>query len=124
MTGFVGQAIRSIREIRYWDTRVDFAAGLTLRFPGGSIRLLALDDELVLVHDGSWWDWDVLAWDSGQFRLAAGYDLSYHHGLELVFAAPLFISCPADRNPRNPPCGDARNRNRGLRPGLAGNRPA
>lgn len=45
--------------------------------------------------EGSWWDWDVLAWDSGQFRLAADYDLSYHHGLELAFTAPLFVSCPA-----------------------------
>ncbi len=45
--------------------------------------------------EGSWWDWEVLAWDSGRFRLAADYDLSYHHGLELVFTAPLFVSCPA-----------------------------
>ncbi|MEU8793697.1 hypothetical protein [Streptomyces sp. NPDC048643] len=45
--------------------------------------------------EGSWWDWDVLAWDSGQFRLAAGYDLSYHHGMELAFTSPLFVSCPA-----------------------------
>src|SRR5206468_3937780 len=45
------QPIRSVREIRYRDTRVDFDAGLTLQFPGGSIRLLVLDDELVLAHE-------------------------------------------------------------------------
>ncbi|MFF2522627.1 hypothetical protein [Streptomyces liangshanensis] len=45
--------------------------------------------------EGTWWDWDVLAWDAGRFLLAAGHDLSYHHGLELVFTAPLFVSCPA-----------------------------
>lgn len=45
--------------------------------------------------EGSWWDWDILAWDGGRFRLAADFDLTYHHGLELVFTAPLFVSCPA-----------------------------
>ncbi|MFH9612687.1 hypothetical protein ACH4MM_02775 [Streptomyces pratensis] len=45
--------------------------------------------------EGSWWDWEVLTWDAGQFRLAAGYDLTYHHGLELAFGDPLFVSCPA-----------------------------
>ncbi|MEV0094122.1 hypothetical protein [Streptomyces sp. NPDC050738] len=45
--------------------------------------------------EGSWWDWDVLAWDSGRFLLAAGSDLTYHHGLEMAFAAPVFVSCPA-----------------------------
>ncbi|MEU8132121.1 hypothetical protein [Streptodolium elevatio] len=30
-----------------------------------------------------------------QFRLAAGYDLTYHHGLELVFHEPTFVSCPS-----------------------------
>jgi hypothetical protein len=44
--------------------------------------------------EGSWWDWEVTAWDAGRFRLAAGYDLTYHHGLELVFGEPLFVSCP------------------------------
>ncbi|MEU8828279.1 hypothetical protein [Streptomyces sp. NPDC048636] len=44
--------------------------------------------------EGSWWDWDVLAWDSGAFRLAAGVDLTYHHGLELHFGDPAFVSCP------------------------------
>lgn len=42
--------------------------------------------------EGSWWDWDVLAWGGDQFRLAAGFDLIYHHGLELVFTAPLLVS--------------------------------
>ncbi|MEU9079573.1 hypothetical protein [Kitasatospora sp. NPDC048538] len=46
--------------------------------------------------EGSWWDWDVVAWDRDRFRLAAGYDLTYHHSLELVFTAPVFVSCPAN----------------------------
>lgn len=45
--------------------------------------------------EGSWWDWDVLAWDGGRLRLAAGHDLAYHHGLELVFDDPVFVSCPS-----------------------------
>ncbi|UXY30408.1 hypothetical protein [Streptomyces sp. HUAS TT20] len=44
--------------------------------------------------DGSWWDWEVIVWDAGQLRLAAGHDLTYHHGLELVFVAPALVSCP------------------------------
>ncbi|MGW4567028.1 hypothetical protein ACWEN3_33080 [Streptomyces sp. NPDC004561] len=44
--------------------------------------------------EGSWWDWDVLAWDAGQLRLAAGHDLAHHHGLEVAFVGPLFVSCP------------------------------
>ncbi|WP_306324577.1 hypothetical protein [Streptomyces venezuelae] len=44
---------------------------------------------------GPWWDWDVLSWNAGQLRLAAGHDLTYHHGLELVFDDPLFVSCPS-----------------------------
>ncbi|MER5356553.1 hypothetical protein ABT093_40315 [Kitasatospora sp. NPDC002551] len=48
---FVGQTIRSVREIRYRGVGIDFAAGLTLQFPGASIRLLALDDDLLLACD-------------------------------------------------------------------------
>ncbi|ANZ14279.1 hypothetical protein SNOUR_04795 [Streptomyces noursei ATCC 11455] len=51
MTRFVGQSIRSVREIRYGDGRVDFTAGLTLQFRTGSVRLLGLDDDLVIAHD-------------------------------------------------------------------------
>ncbi|MFH8371817.1 hypothetical protein [Streptomyces sp. NPDC018031] len=43
---------------------------------------------------GSWWDWDVVAWSASQLRLAAGHDVTYHHGLELVFDDPIFVSCP------------------------------
>ncbi|MFD5429473.1 hypothetical protein [Streptomyces sp. NPDC127084] len=50
VTRFIGQPIRSVREIRYGDGRVDFTAGLTLQFPGGSIRLLCLDGDLVIAH--------------------------------------------------------------------------
>ncbi|WP_225830357.1 hypothetical protein [Streptomyces sp. NK08204] len=44
--------------------------------------------------EGSWWDWEVIVWDVGQLRLAAGHDLTHHHGLELVFADPVFVCCP------------------------------
>ncbi|MFE0514911.1 hypothetical protein [Streptomyces sp. NPDC058964] len=44
--------------------------------------------------DGSRWDREVIVWDAGQLRLAAGYDHTHHHGPELVFAGPSFVSCP------------------------------
>ncbi|GGV24791.1 hypothetical protein GCM10010495_45550 [Kitasatospora herbaricolor] len=50
----------------------------------------------VRLPEGSWWDWEVIGWDAGQFRLASGHDLAYHHGLELVFDQPAFVSCPAE----------------------------
>ncbi|MEU8550944.1 hypothetical protein AB0C81_28865 [Streptomyces roseoverticillatus] len=49
----------------------------------------------VQLPEGSWWDWDVIAWDGGQLKLAAGHDLAYHHGLELVFGDPAFVCCPS-----------------------------
>ncbi|WP_407547720.1 hypothetical protein QOM21_01835 [Streptomyces sp. Pv4-95] len=49
----------------------------------------------IQLPEGSWWDWEVIAWDAGRLRLAAGHDLTYHHGLELVFGDPAFVSCPA-----------------------------
>jgi hypothetical protein len=45
--------------------------------------------------EGLWPDWDVVAWNAGQLRLAAGHDLAYHHGLELVFDDPAFVICPS-----------------------------
>ncbi|MFF3917449.1 hypothetical protein ACFYZB_28920 [Streptomyces sp. NPDC001852] len=39
-------------------------------------------------------DREVIGRDEGELRLAAGYDLTYHHGLEAVFVAPLLVSCP------------------------------
>jgi hypothetical protein len=45
--------------------------------------------------EGSWWDWEVIVRDGGRLRLAAGYDLTYHHGLEVVLTDPCFVSCPA-----------------------------
>ncbi|WP_051711437.1 hypothetical protein [Streptomyces sp. NRRL S-350] len=50
---------------------------------------------MIELPEGSWWDWDVYSWRPGELRLAAGYDLAYHHGLELVFADPLYVRCPA-----------------------------
>ncbi|WP_149038568.1 hypothetical protein [Kitasatospora sp. MBT63] len=56
---------------------------------------------VIELPEGSWWDWDVVAWDRGQFRLAADHDLTYHHALELVFTAPAFVSCAASfQDPR------------------------
>ncbi|MEU5416158.1 hypothetical protein [Streptomyces clavifer] len=51
VTGFLGQPVRSVREIDYNDGHVGFTAGLTLQFPGGSIRLLGLVDELLVARD-------------------------------------------------------------------------
>ncbi|MEV6116963.1 hypothetical protein AB0L59_31905 [Streptomyces sp. NPDC052109] len=42
---------------------------------------------------GSWWDRVVIVRDGGRLRPAAGYDLTYHHGLEVIFADPVFVSC-------------------------------
>lgn len=50
---------------------------------------------------GSWWDWDVLHFDGSQLRLAAGHDLTYHHGLEVVFTDVTYMACPTQfRDPR------------------------
>jgi hypothetical protein len=46
---FVGEQLRSVREFRYRDGNLDFAVGITVQFPSGSIRILA--DKLVLAHD-------------------------------------------------------------------------
>ncbi|MEU0880776.1 hypothetical protein ABZ345_19400 [Lentzea sp. NPDC005914] len=43
---------------------------------------------------GSWWDWDVVSCSAGELRLGAGHDLTYHHGLELVFQDPVLVQCP------------------------------
>ncbi|MFF1833389.1 hypothetical protein ACFVXE_04125 [Streptomyces sp. NPDC058231] len=50
---------------------------------------------MIELPEGSWWDWDIVAWDPGQLRLGAGHDISYAHGLELVFSDPVFVTCPA-----------------------------
>ena len=42
-----------------------------------------------------WPDWDLFSWNGWELRLAAGTDLSYHHGLELVFAGVSYLACPA-----------------------------
>ncbi|MFJ5548803.1 hypothetical protein [Streptomyces sp. NPDC093225] len=49
----------------------------------------------IRLPEGSWWDWDVVVWNAGGLTLAAGYDLAYHHGLELVFVDAMFVSCPS-----------------------------
>ncbi|MEU9415776.1 hypothetical protein [Streptomyces sp. NPDC051000] len=50
---------------------------------------------MIELPEGSWWDWDVVAWDAGRLCFGAGHDLSYAHGLELVFRDPVFVACPA-----------------------------
>lgn len=50
---------------------------------------------MIELPEGSWWDWDIVAWTPGQLRLGAGHDISYAHGLELVFSDPVFVTCPA-----------------------------
>ena len=45
--------------------------------------------------EGSWRDWDVTSCSDGELRLAAGTDLSRHHGLELVFRNTLYVACPS-----------------------------
>ncbi|GAA4238799.1 hypothetical protein GCM10022254_56250 [Actinomadura meridiana] len=45
--------------------------------------------------EGSWWDWEVMSWGGARFQLAADFDLTYHHGLELNFSTPLYVSCPS-----------------------------
>ncbi|GAA0450988.1 hypothetical protein Aca07nite_55330 [Actinoplanes capillaceus] len=50
---------------------------------------------VIELPDGSWWDWELWRFDGSRLRLAAGYDLTYHHGLELVFTDVCYLSCPA-----------------------------
>lgn len=36
----------------------------------------------------------MLHFDGSQLRLAAGHDLTYHHGLEVVFTDVAYLACP------------------------------
>ncbi|MFD7641766.1 hypothetical protein ACFV4P_14040 [Kitasatospora sp. NPDC059795] len=49
----------------------------------------------IALPEGFWWDWDVVSWDPSCLVLGAGYDLGYHHLLELRFGEPELVSCPA-----------------------------
>lgn len=49
---------------------------------------------MIELPGGSWWDWDVLHFDGSQLRLAAGHDLTYHHGLEVIFTDVACMACP------------------------------
>ncbi|MEV7119191.1 hypothetical protein [Kitasatospora griseola] len=51
MTRFIGQRILSVREIRYQRDDYDFAVGIAVQFPEGTIRILNLADEIVLARD-------------------------------------------------------------------------
>lgn len=46
------------------------------------------------VPEGSWWEWELLSWNGSELRLAAGYDLAYHHDMELVFTEVSYLACP------------------------------
>ncbi|WP_328974095.1 hypothetical protein [Streptomyces canus] len=50
---------------------------------------------MIQLPQGSWWDWDVVEWNAGTLRLGAGHNISYVHHLELVFADPALVRCPA-----------------------------
>jgi hypothetical protein len=45
--------------------------------------------------EGRWWDGEATGREAGEPRLAAGYGLTRHHGLEAGFAAPLYASRPS-----------------------------
>lgn len=67
----------------------------TARGPGSLPGVSREVGSVIVLPPGSWWDWDVVAWDAGHLRLGAGYDLSYHHGLELLFTDPVLVACPS-----------------------------
>ncbi|MEE1782506.1 hypothetical protein PUR71_06160 [Streptomyces sp. SP17BM10] len=48
LAAHVGQVLRGVRDIGYQPGRDGFVAGLTLVFPGGAVRLLAPDGDLVV----------------------------------------------------------------------------
>jgi hypothetical protein len=49
---------------------------------------------VLTLPEGSWWDWEVIGWDRGALCLAAGWDLTYHHDLEVRFAEAVYVACP------------------------------
>jgi hypothetical protein len=44
--------------------------------------------------EGAWWDWEVRHYDGSRLTLVAGHDLTYHHGLEVVFTDTVYVRCP------------------------------
>jgi hypothetical protein len=44
--------------------------------------------------EGSWWDWEIIGWERGTLCLAAGWDLTYHHDLEVRFSEVAYVACP------------------------------
>ncbi|MFH8729315.1 hypothetical protein [Streptomyces termitum] len=44
--------------------------------------------------EGSWWEWAVRRFDGARLLLVAGYDLSYHHGLEVELTDVSYLRCP------------------------------
>ncbi|GAA1651146.1 hypothetical protein [Actinoplanes couchii] len=50
---------------------------------------------MLVLPEGPWTDWDVQEFDSSRLRLAANHDLTYAHGLEVVFTDVAYLACPA-----------------------------
>ncbi|MFD8014537.1 hypothetical protein [Streptomyces sp. NPDC058955] len=44
--------------------------------------------------DGPWDAWELRRYDGSRLTLAAGYDLTYHHGLEVELTDVLYVRCP------------------------------
>ncbi|MFI8366941.1 hypothetical protein [Streptomyces sp. NPDC085466] len=44
--------------------------------------------------EGSWWDWELRRFDGSRLTLVAGYDLTYHHGLEVELTDVRYLRCP------------------------------
>ncbi len=49
---------------------------------------------MIKLPPGPWSEWDIQEFDSSRLRLAANYDLTYYHGLEVVFTDVAYLACP------------------------------
>ncbi|BCY08479.1 hypothetical protein [Actinoplanes sp. L3-i22] len=49
---------------------------------------------LDLPEGASTWDWDIHDFDGSRLLLAADNDLTYHHGLEVIFTDVAYLACP------------------------------
>ncbi|MFF1922069.1 hypothetical protein ACFVW8_16045 [Streptomyces sp. NPDC058221] len=89
MIAFADQGLRTVRDAAFAEDTG----------PSRLIRGLTVDAEQqhagLRLPEGSWWEWDVVSWDRARLTLAADHDLTYHHGLELVFDDPVLVSCPS-----------------------------
>ncbi|MGW4056325.1 hypothetical protein ACWENA_36450 [Streptomyces sp. NPDC004779] len=49
---------------------------------------------LLPLPEGAWWEWEVRGFDGSRLALVAGYDLAYHHGLEVELTDTVSVRCP------------------------------